>query len=162
MKKQSKAGSIYLFCIGLFLVFLGAGFFWLMLQSFGNASDTRSWEKTPCLIIRSEVGTRSIDNISKEYRWEVAYKYRFNDEDFIGEKFKPRGQRWRKSIEQVKPQIAEFSEGLRSECFVNPDQPEEAILDHDTKAAGYTLWFPALFSIGGLGMMVGAVRGLLK
>lgn len=168
MAQKSIAGSVYLLCIGLFLVLLGAGFCWLLINSYGNASDTRKWDETPCLIIRSEVETKSVDRISKEYQWKVAYKYQYKGEDLIGELYEPRGQRWRKSIEQVKPFLEEYPKGAQTVCFVNPKKPEdpqrqrEAILQHDTKAAGYTMWFPALFSIGGLGMMVGAARSMFK
>lgn len=168
MAKKNIAGSIYLLGIGLFLVLLGGGFCWLLWNSFNRASDTRKWVETPCLIINSEALPRSIDGIAKEYQWKVAYKYKFEGEDLIGEKYKPRGQRWRKSITEVNTMMEEYPEGARSICFVNPELPKdpsqqrEAILEHDTKAAGYTLWFPALFSIGGLGMMIGAVKGILK
>lgn len=77
MKKKSKAGAIYLFGIGLFLFFLGAFFCWLLAKSFGNAKDTRTWVETPCLIISSEISTRSAANIAAEYRWEVAFKYQY-------------------------------------------------------------------------------------
>ena len=168
MKKKSKAGAIYLFGMGLFLFFLGAGFCWLLAKSYGNASETRQWVETPCLIIRSEIGKRSEINITAEYRWELAFKYQFEDEDNISETYKPRGQRWRKSIDDVKSQIEEYPVDKQTVCFVNPQRPSDptkprqAILAHDTKAAGYSIWFPALFSIGGIGIMIGAVRGLLK
>lgn len=168
MEKKSKAAAIYLFGIGLFLFFLGAGFCWLLAKSFGNASDTRKWVETPCLIIRSELATRSAANISAEYRWEVAFKYQYKGEDNIGETYKPRGQRWRNSIEKVKSRLEQYPVDQQTVCFVNPQRPEDpskprqAILAHDTKAAGYSIWFPALFSIGGIGIMVGAVRGLFK
>jgi hypothetical protein len=168
MEKQSKAGAIYLFGIGLFLFFLGAGFCWLLAKSYGNASDTRKWLETPCLIIRSDLGKRSELNISPEYRWEVAFKYQFEGEDNISETYKPRGQRWRNSIEKVKPMLEQFPVDKKTICFVNPEKPtdpskpRQAILAHDTKAAGYSIWFPALFSIGGIGIMVGAIRGLFK
>ncbi|MEO1856806.1 MAG: DUF3592 domain-containing protein [Rubritalea sp.] len=168
MEKQTKAGAIYLFGIGLFLFFLGAGFCWLLAKSFGNASDTREWVETPCLIIRSEIGKRSDVNIAAEYRWEVAFKYQFEGEDNIGETYKPRGQRWHKSTDKVKQLLVEYPVDLQTVCFVNPVKPtdpskqRQAILAHDTKAAGYSIWFPALFSVGGIGIMVGAVRGALK
>ena len=168
MQKKSKAGAIYLLGIGLFLFFLGAGFCWLLAKSFGNASDTRKWVETPCLIISSEIGKRSAVNISAEYRWEVAFKYQFEGEDNIGESYKPRGQRWRRSIEKVKPMLDEYPVDLQTVCFVNPElpadpsKPRQAILAHDSKAAGYSIWFPALFSIGGIGIMAGAVRSLVK
>ncbi|MGJ8671753.1 DUF3592 domain-containing protein [Rubritalea sp.] len=161
-EKSSKAGSIYLFGIGLFLFFLGAGFCWLMAKSFRSASDTREWVETPCLIIQSEVGKRADVNIAPEYRWEVAFKYQFQGGDYVSELYKPRGQKWQKSIEKVKKQIAEYPQDAQSVCYVNPENASMAILDHDTKAAGYSIWFPAIFSVGGIGMMVGAVRGARK
>lgn len=168
MAKKSIAGSIYLFGIGLFLTLLGAGFCWLLLNSFGNAKDTREWDETPCLIIRSEVETKSVDRITKEYQWKVAYKYQYKGEDLIGELYEPRGQRWRKSIEEVKPFLEEYPKGSQTVCFVNPKQPEDtskprgAILTHDSRGAGYALAGPALFSICGIGLMIGSVRGMIK
>ena len=166
MEKKSKAGAIYLLAMGIFLFFLGAGFCWLMAKSFGFASDTRQWAETPCLIIRSEINKRSEVNIATEYRWEVAFKYQFKGKDYISETYKPRGQRWRKSIEQVAPMLEEYPVNMQTVCFVNPtlsknsEQPHQAILAHDTKAAGYSIWFPALFSIGGIGIIVGALKSL--
>jgi hypothetical protein len=42
--------------------------------------------------------------------------------------------------------------------LVNPGNPSEAVLEHATKAAFYTLWFPLLFAAGGTGMLFAAVR----
>ena len=165
-KKKSNAGAIYLLSIGLFLTLLGAGFFWLLWQSFGNARDTRKWTEVPCLVINSEVERRADVNIAPEYRWRVSYKYQYEGGDFISDLYKPideaRGQKWGKSIEVVKRQIEEYPLNAKATCFVNPKRPEMAVLAHDTKAAGYSLWFPALFSIGGMGMSIGAVRELFK
>lgn len=164
MSKKSRAGSVYLFCMGLFLLGIGGLFCWLMLRSYDNASATRDWVETPCLIIRSEVETRSQRDISAEHRWQVSYKYQFNEAHFISELYKPidqqRGQRWGKSSEKAERLVEDYPKGTRSTCYVNPAKPSTAVLAHDTKAAGYTLWFPALFAIGGIGIMVGAVRGI--
>jgi hypothetical protein len=43
-------------------------------------------------------------------------------------------------------------------CFVNPADPSFAILEKDSKAVIYTIWFPGLFVVGGLGMAVQALR----
>jgi hypothetical protein len=32
------------------------------------------------------------------------------------------------------------------------------VLKRDSKAPGYSLWFPIIFVVGGLGIIVGAVR----
>ena len=43
--------------------------------------------------------------------------------------------------------------GKQVEAFVNPKAPKEAVLDHETKAPGYSIWFPGLFLVGGLGIL---------
>ena len=55
-----------------------------------------------------------------------------------------------------------FPEGSRQTCFVNPSDPAFAVLKLDSKGPGYSLWFPLLIVVGGLGIIVGAVRGLLR
>ena len=103
-----------------------------------------------------------------DYDNAIYYLDQFEGEDNISETYKPRGQRWRNSVEKVKPLLEQYPVDKKTVCFVNPERPtdpskpRQAILAHDTKAAGYSIWFPALFSIGGIGIMVGAIRGLFK
>ena len=160
--KPGRAGAFYLMFIGLMLALVGGIFVWLLLRSYGNANDTRKWSEVPCLIIRSEVTERVAENISPEFRWEVAYKYQYKEEDFIGSKLGPRGQKWSREKAKAEVWLEEYPMDSKQVCFVNPEEPEVAILEHDTKAAGYTVWFPGLFVLGGVGIMVGAVRGLFK
>ncbi|SHJ38814.1 Protein of unknown function [Rubritalea squalenifaciens DSM 18772] len=161
-KGKNKAGAIYLMCIGLFLVLIGGLFTWLMVRSFQHASDTRHWSKAPCYVIRSEAVERSVDSLGIEFQWAVAYTYEFEGKDYIGEKYKPRGQKWTGDKENVQALIDEYPLDTKQECYVNPQKPDEAILDHDSKAAGYSAWFPMLFVVGGLGMIFGALKNLLK
>jgi hypothetical protein len=51
-----------------------------------------------------------------------------------------------------------FDSGREVTCYVNPGNPADAILLKPTKAPGYTVWFPGLFVVGGLGMCVVAIR----
>ncbi|MFP6880316.1 MAG: hypothetical protein VCA34_05170, partial [Roseibacillus sp.] len=39
--------------------------------------------------------------------------------------------------------------------------PSFAVLKRDSKAPGYSLWFPIIFVVGGLGIILGAVRSWL-
>jgi hypothetical protein len=41
---------------------------------------------------------------------------------------------------------------------VNPALPAEAVLEHASRAALYSIWFPLLFVVGGLGMLRGALK----
>jgi hypothetical protein len=50
---------------------------------------------------------------------------------------------------------------MRTTCRVHPRDPDFAVLKPDSLAPGYSIWFPALFVVGGLGMAGKAARGLL-
>ena len=43
-------------------------------------------------------------------------------------------------------------------CYVNPVEFNSAYLKPDSLAPGYSIWFPALFVVGGLGMVISALR----
>ena len=134
-----------------------------MWSSFAAAKDTRSWEEVPCMIIQSERRSRIIGTSPEEYQWRVAYKYQFKGNDYVGEDYKPRGQRWRKNPADVQIMIEQFPVGLQTKCYVDPElsgstKTSQAVLAHDTLAAGYSIWFPALFSVGGIGVMLGVFR----
>jgi hypothetical protein len=43
--------------------------------------------------------------------------------------------------------------------YVNPADVNFAMLKPDSKAAGYSIWFPMLFVIGGLGIALRAISG---
>jgi hypothetical protein len=58
----------------------------------------------------------------------------------------------------ARKKIEPYAVGAQTTCFVNPDQPDMAVLRHDTRAALYSIWFPLLFVFGGLRMLWGAVR----
>jgi hypothetical protein len=47
---------------------------------------------------------------------------------------------------------------MQTVCYVNPSDPTIAILKHGTRAALYSIWFPLLFVVGGLGIAWTAIR----
>lgn len=160
--RASNAGAFYLMFIGAMLALIGGVFVWLLLASYGQAKETREWATVECVIIESGIEERMAKNISREFKWRVGYKYQFEGKDYIGDKLGLRGQRWSNSRDRAQGLMEEYPVGSRQVCFVNPEAPEEAILEHDTKAAGYTVWFPGLFVLGGAGMMIGAIRSIAK
>lgn len=160
--KSSKAGAFYMLFIGLMLALVGGVFVWLLTASYLNAKHTREWTKVDCLIIQSAVEERVATNISPEFRWDVSYKYEFEGKSYIGDKLAPRGQRWSSGHGNAEAMMEKYPLDSKQVCFVNPEKPKAAILEHDTKAAGYTVWFPGVFVLGGVGIMVGAVGSFFK
>ena len=60
--------------------------------------------------------------------------------------------------EAAQEKLEAYPEGKAVTCYVNPEDPAFAILEHSTRAALYSLWFPLLFVVGGAGMILSALR----
>jgi hypothetical protein len=158
--KKSNAGNLYLMFLGLLLVIMGSLFMYLMWTSFQRANLTRSkWLEIPCVILESK--TQQLEqrpNYHPEFRWEGKYRYTFKDVDYIGTQLELRGSKSTSKQEMVDKVVEKFPLGAVVPCFVDPNNPSAAILKHDSRGSGYSIWFPGLFAVGGIGMIVGAAR----
>ncbi len=153
------AKRIFLVVLGLFTASIGALFTWVMAQSYLNAQATRAWTETPAVIKVAEIESRQIgEHVPKDYAPKVEFSYKFSGQSYLSNRLTPRGQKWAKERKKAEVALLDFTTGDQVSCWVNPDEPKTAILKHDTKAAGYSIWFPLLFVIGGLGVAVGAFR----
>lgn len=115
------------------------------------------WTQVPCLILRAEVAERRIaPNVAPDYRFSVLYRYEYAGKDFESDHWGLRGSMPRSERQTVEEMTHQYPAGSRQTCWVNPRNPTIAVLKPDSRAAGYSLWFPALFFMGGVGMIVGA------
>ena len=158
MKKQGIGGFLYLAFIGLALAVMGGFFVFVLGRGYIRAKETREWPGHPAVVVVSEVGDRQIGK-AKEYCHKLVYEYRIDGEFYRGERLKRRENPYLKEESKILPSVNSFPVGGKVEAFVNPDDPTEALLKHETKAPGYSIWFPALFLVGGLMVLV---RALLK
>lgn len=157
MNKINRAGSWYLTAVGLALCLISGLFLWLMARSFLRARDMAQWPQVPCLILRSEVAERRIaENVAPDYRLSVLFRYEFAGVDYESNRWGLRGSMPRSERQAVEELVVQYPEGSKQTCWVNPRDPSMAILKPDSRAAGYSLWFPALFFLGGVGMIMGA------
>jgi hypothetical protein len=128
-----------------------------MWRSYARAKGMTSWPKVPCLILQSSVEEQRIGTtVAPEYRLQVLYCYDFDGSPYESRLWSLRGSMPRNDRATVEELVATYSSGSMTQCWVNPRQPSQAVLKLDTRAAGYTLWFPGLFLLGGMGMIVGA------
>ncbi len=157
MEKQSQAGAWYLTAVGLSLCLIAGIFLWLMGRSYLRAREMTTWPQVPCLILRSEVAERRIgETVAPDYRFAVLFGYQYEGKDYESDRWSLRGSMPRQDPTQAEKLVEEFPMGSQQRCWVNPRQPEIALLKLDSRAAGYSLWFPGLFFLGGVGMMIGA------
>jgi hypothetical protein len=159
MSNSQRAGSWYLTVIGLALCFIASIFLWLMMRSYMRAREMTTWPQVACLILSSEVEENRIaENVAPDFRLAVLYRYQFQGKDYESPLWSLRGSMPRTEKSAVEKLVKQFPQGSQQTCWVNPRHPEIAVLKIDSRAAGYSLWFPGLFFLGGVGMIWGAWR----
>ena len=152
-------GSIF---FGLSVAVIGLIFVYGLVVAYGKAKETRSWQVTPCHVVKSEIQEfRPTPNSPFYYVSVVEYVYNYEGKDRTGKSVKrvdgPSSDRKR-----AEKKIAPFPKGKRTQCWVNPDDPDRVILKQSTLAPLYTLWFPGLFVVAGIGIALNAIRRSTK
>jgi hypothetical protein len=156
-------GRIFLIGLGLSLAAMGGIFVWLMARSFLRAYRMRDWPEVGCLILSSEVGERRHDPESPvEFRQELSFGYEWKGQPHTGDHLTLRGSPWSSNRDEVESRVSHYPTGTKTTCRVDPAHPDFAVLKTDSLAPGYSIWFPSLFVVGGLGISVRAIFGMKK
>jgi hypothetical protein len=159
MPQRSTGSRVYLTLVGLALALVGGVFTALMWRSFQRARVVESWPVVPCVILSADAEERQIDpNSPVERRFAVLFGYEWQGLPRESELLKLRGGMWTGKQDVIQRLLDRYPEGSRHECHVNPADPAVAVLEPESKAPGYSLWFPLIFVVGGLGVVVGAWR----
>lgn len=161
--QSDRAGRLYLLAVGLALALIGGLFVWLMARSFLRARDMRTWPEVACVILSSEIEERVHDpQSSPEFRNSVIFGYEWKGVAHTGDHVTLRGSPWSSRRELAEKRAAEYPAGKSMTCRISPENPDFAVLKPDSLAPGYSIWFPALFVIGGLGIAIRAMipRGI--
>lgn len=154
------AGRWYLAVLGLSLAVIGSVFVWLMGRSCLRAWEMRKWPEVACVMISSEMEERQHDeNSPREYSHRLSFGYEWQGQAYTGDHFTLRGSSWSSKREIAAGRLESYPVGMKTTCRVNPQQPSFAVLKPDSLAPGYSIWFPALFVVGGLGITVRAAMG---
>ena len=159
--KKSGAGRWYLVVLGLAVASIGGLFVWLMGRSFLRAQEMRTWPEVACVILFSEIEERRHDeNSPLEFRQDLKYGYEWQGVARVGERLTLRGNPWSSKRVLAEQRVAVYPVGKSTTCRVNPRDPDFSVLKPDSLAPGYSIWFPSLFVIGGLGITLrAAFRG---
>ena len=113
-----------------------------------------------CVILTSEIEERRHDeNSPLEFRQNLSFGYEWQGRPRTGTHLTLRNNPWSSKRELVEARLREYPAGMTTTCRVNPTNPDFAVLKTDSLAPGYSIWFPALFVVGGLGIVVRAAVG---
>jgi hypothetical protein len=116
----------------------------------------RQWRSAPCEIISSSVHTNQASDGST-YRVDVTYRYFVDDRSYVGDRYQfmdwsTSGYRGKAAI------VARLRPGTRSECWVNPANPGDAVIERGLTSDLWLGLIPLLFMIiGGAGTYFAAV-----
>lgn len=163
MPSRTTGQRVFLSLIGLMLAGAGGIFSMLMWKSFDRARAMDGWEVVPCAILESEVESRRDDPewpeaMPQEFRFRVLYQYEWEGGTYESERLSLRGASWSAAPERAEAEVERYPRGSVRECRIDPEDPSQAVLEGESRGPGYSLWFPLLFVVGGLGIAVGAWR----
>lgn len=124
--------------------------------------EAADWKETPCVIRESSVEHSRHHRVGERdegfYTIAVKYDYRFNGREYTSEKYDfyeiSTGEReWKEAV------VKEIPPGTETVCYVNPDNPAEAVLSRG-KNVGFVTAIPGiLFLLVGLFALYAAFFG---
>lgn len=145
--------------LGLILAGAGAATCWYLWATYQKAKITDTWERVPCEIIASTIDRsgRSQHGMTK-YELKVSYRYEYAGESRVSNRVR-RLAITSLSEKEVEEKAQPYQVGMEMTCLVNPAEPSQAVLKADSKAALYTIWFPGIFVVGGIGIVIAGLVG---
>ena len=158
MPASSASGRLWMASLGLSLALAGSVFTWVLWVAWQRAEETRRWPEVPCRIVVSRVvSERPTPNSNPAYRSEIRYQYVFQNKAYTSTRLK-RVDSPSQHEDVIRKKISIWKSGTDTVCYVNPAQPEIAVLKHDSRAPLYSIWFPLLFVFGGLRITWGTLK----
>lgn len=149
---SSMFGRLWLASMGLFLALAGIVFTWVLWTAWQRAEETRGWTPLPCRIVSSRLHhERPTPHSNPAYKPEVRYSFSYEGKAMTGTQIK-RVDSASQHEDVARKKLDPYPVGTKLICYVNPQKPAQTVLKHDTRAALYSIWFPILFIVGGLGM----------
>ncbi len=115
------------------LIAVGGGWFWLITwRSWTVVREAKSWDTTTCEIVASSVKSETQEdsngNVNVMYSPLIRYQYDHDGREYRGDQYTVIGgssrnpESWTEIIER-------YPVGSEHHCFVNPNDPSEAVLE---------------------------------
>jgi hypothetical protein len=157
LRHVGTRGCMVAFFSVFFLV--GGGFSLFFLSPALQALKAKSWQATPCTILSSQVRTHPGDSDSgPTYDVAVLYVYTFGGREYKSNRYQflggsSGGYQDKERIVRRLPPLT------RTTCYVNPEEPTEAVLDRSISREYAFVLVPLLFLLVGLGGIILTLRG---
>ena len=164
---SSEQGSKKMGCL-LTLVF-GVGFsaagitafIFLTVKPLYGVYRAQEWDPVTCTILRSKVETHR-DSDGDTYSIQISYRYTYKGQQYNSERYRfspggsSSGYAGKKEVVDAHPP------GSQHTCYVNPEQPDEAVIERDLSWAHLWGLFPLPFMAVGFGFLYAGLTGKLN
>ena len=132
----------------LFLAFfLGFGlfFFWMIGQSVQKSFVARNWDKTSCRVLAS-----SVENAGSNtgYEFQIDYSYSYRGQNYRSKQFSL-SRKTDSDYSSLQKLELKYPSGTEVSCYVNPNNPQEAIIEQGSLLFPLVLLFPSIFILIG-------------
>ncbi|HEY7368599.1 MAG TPA: DUF3592 domain-containing protein [Thermoanaerobaculia bacterium] len=142
--------------LGLFFVVGAAVFYFAFFRPGLKVFASRSWPQVPARVISSEVGSHTGDD-STTYSVDVLYEYEFGGRTFRSKRYEFLGGS-SSGYDGKAAIVARYPAGSTTVCFVNPEDPTEAVLHRGFTKTYLVALVPILFMVVGGGGAILAFR----
>jgi len=141
---------------GIFTL-IGIGtFIALTIPMWSKAIASTQWIETPCVILSSGVKSHS-GSKGTTYSVSIEYRYSFNGRDYRSDRYNPvpgssSGYDGKKDI------VNRYPQGSTQVCYVNPKNPQEALLKRGFSWGLLLGLFPLPFFVVGVAILISGLR----
>lgn len=154
--RGTSPGRLWLVCI-VFLVLGALGTYVIAVLPIVHALEGRSWVRTPCRVIDCAV-RRHRGKFGPSYSVDIVYEYEADGHTY-------RSDRWDffPSIPGISHDAAadvarQHPPGRMLACYVNPLDPDQAVLDRRIRSGFPRILLPLAFLTAGLAALYALVR----
>ena len=149
--ESSPWGGCFLRCFfGIFFL-VGAGTFYFMaLRPLWGIYSAQSWVETPCTILSSELGVHDGDD-GDTYSIDMTYEYAFDGREYKCDRYHFMGLNSNTAVDWKREVVKEHPPGRQTVCYVDPDKPDEAVINRSLIPEMWWGLFPLPFLAVGLG-----------
>lgn len=154
-KGLGKYGLAALFA--LFAIVGGGMLYPLGIKPIAKTIAAESWVTTPCRVLQAEVRSHDSDD-GTTYSIYILYRYEFNGQTYKSDRYEFVGGSSSGYRGKART-VALYEAASNPVCYVNPDNPSEAVLKRGFHAKLLLALFPLPFLLIGVGGLTATLRG---
>ena len=157
-RRRKKTGWLLL-TMGTFFFLLGATFTWfIFVKPLIRTWQAQAWPAVPCEIISSDVASHRSDD-GYTYSVEISYRYHIDERSYTSDRYdfldmSTSGHSGKQKV------VSRYPAGSTATCYVNPDNPHDAVIHRGFSAELLFGLIPSVFALIGIGMCIGGIRML--